>query len=210
MEYPINQAEQDWVEISKRLDKIEPIFKQKLQRSITSTVSSDQVNITFSRKTFQSAYEKCVQRGYTLNTLYDLLRARVLYSRRVDPERIVSGIEKLFGKGNIESIERKEVASQGREYFGSIHMHVIVDGQLCEIQIMRKNLGSYLQNTRSSYKDTSGKRTDLNEKQRNIEKRLFEKVNKPQDIKVKEFEPEIEIDAAVICAVELFLKMAKL
>lgn len=211
MIYDLQQAELDWKDISNRVNAVEETFRNKLRRAITSTVSSDKVSIIFDRKNFDSAYEKCLNKNCSFDDLTDLLRATVLYSRNIDPERIVDGIIKIFGKGNVLKIDRRDVPRPGREYFGSIHVDIKVNDIPCEIQIMRKNLYSYVKETRQYYKTPEGKRIkDLPEKQKNIEKMLFEKANKPQKFEQKRFEPEIENEASLIKITNIFYKIATL
>lgn len=209
MAYELQQAELDWAEISKKINEVEPVFQTKLRKSVTLSVSSNKVQILYDRKTFNSAYEKCQAKNITFDKLTDLLRAKILYSRKIDPEKLINGIEKVFGRGNITKIDRRDVPKPGKEYFGSIHIDVNVNGIICEIQLMRKNLHSYVEESRKYYKTPSGERiTELPEKQRNIERSLFERANRPQDIQPERFEPEIDVDASLLSAINAFYKTA--
>jgi len=206
MEYTKEEAIQDWENLIDKVNKAEDKFKYKLQRAITLSVLSSNVEIKFDRKQFVSAYEKCLSKNCKITDLKDILRAAILYGRKVDPEKILRGIEKVFGRGSLVKVDRREVPREGSEYFGAIHVDIEVDGLICEVQIMRKNLWAYKQESKDFYKDPSGKRiTDLPERDKNIQKMWFERANKPQDIKLDPARNyEIELEAAI----NLFYKIA--
>lgn len=205
----IEHAKEEWQKISTRLDDVQNVFYNKLKDAIFSTVSSNQVSLNVNRKTFESAYEKCLSKNKTFDQLTDLLRAKILYSRRVDPEKIINGIEKQFGRSNIV-IDRRDTPRPGREYFGVTHIDINVDGIICEVQLLRKNLQSYVDESRKFYKTPTGERVkNLSQREKNIEKTLFEIGNRPQNIMMRqEFDNDIDSYASLIAAIKLFYKIA--
>ena len=215
MNYPPDIANHDWEQLQRHLGASEPVFKMKLMRAINSSVSADQVSLRFDKKTFASAYEKCKYKNCSFLDLTDILRATVLISRRVSPQKIVEGIKKVFGKANVLKIDDRQEPRQGREYFGAIHIDVLVGDIKCEIQIMRKNLHSYVKETRKFYKTPQGERlkdqpdTAESIKQKNIERSLFERANRPQKIRMEE-DYDLDTEASLISFVNIFYKLAAL
>ena len=213
--YDIDQANRDFEIVSRHLAAAEPVFQIKLRRAVNSSVSADQVSLKFDKKTFASSYEKCKYKNCSFFDITDLLRASVLISRRVDAHKIVEGIKKVFGKENILKIDDRQEPRPGREYFGAIHIDVLVGDIKCEIQIMRKNLHSYVKETRKFYKTPQGQRlkdqpdTAETIKQKNIERSLFERANRPQNIRMQQ-DYDIDTEAALISIVNKFYKLAHL
>ncbi len=208
-------ASKDWEALQRHIGAAESVFKIKLTRAITSTVSSHLVQVIYDRKTFSSAYEKCKYKNCSLADLTDLLRANVLISRKVNAHKIVDGIKKIFGKANVLKIDDRQEPRPGREYFGAIHIDVLVGEIKCEIQIMRKNLHSYVKETRKFYKTPQGERlkdmpdTAETIKQKNIERSLFERANRPQNIRHEE-DYDMDTEASLISIVNKFYKLAHL
>ena len=215
MNYHPDMAARDWEAILRQLNAAEPVFKIKLTRAISSSVSVDQISLKFDRKTFFSAYEKCNYKKCFFSDLPDLLRATVLISRRVSPQKIVEGIKKVFGKENVLKIDDRQEPRPGREYFGAIHIDVLVGDIKCEIQIMRKNLHSYVKETRKFYKTPQGERlkdqpdTAESIKQKNIERSLFERANRPQNIRMQQ-DYDIDTEASLLNFLNIFYKFAAL
>jgi hypothetical protein len=135
-------------EIQKHLDYIQPIFETKLRKAIGRATDVSKVDIRVDRKQFTSVLEKHQRKNRGILTFSDLLRAAVLVDRKTDPNKIINGLKHYF---DIIKIDEKE-ASKEFSYGGAIHVDVLIEGTVCEIQIMSKSLWRYKQEADKVYK----------------------------------------------------------
>jgi len=157
---------ESWENLQKLIDKIEPLFTKLLRKSISKSTDISKVKYYTQRKTLTSTIEKFKRKGRSIDTFSDLLRGVIIVSSKVDLRDLVDGLKYYF---DIVKIDEK-YPTEDKPYGNAIHVDVLCDGMVCEIQIMSRQLYTYKQLADKIYK------SDLSpEAKRKLQKKWFDR-----------------------------------
>lgn len=117
-----------------------PEFLRKLE-SVSGKVIPD-------IKSKDSFLDKVYNRGTHPHHVYDILRAAVIVDSKDDFAKVIAELNTLF---ELRKIDYKTKPEGPFGYYGAVHVDVIVDDLICEIQIMPKKLWDYKQETDKIY-----------------------------------------------------------
>jgi len=99
-------------------------------------------------KSRSSFYDKVENRGKDIKKIHDVLRGAILVDSKEDIHKVVKW---LIANSKIQKVDYKTKPEGPFGYFGPVHIDVLVDDMLCEVQVMTKKLWKYKEKTDEFY-----------------------------------------------------------
>lgn len=119
-------------------------IKQRLFSFLKSSAASIKGSkILIGIKPLKSVYSKVVERGKPATGLSDLVRSAVLFDTYDEVKEFVDHFVKKYHAYIVDKETKKAGTDKVYGYFGSYHLGVMINGLLCEIQVMTKKLWAF-------------------------------------------------------------------
>ena len=135
---------------SKKTQSIEDIYNVAIKHaeqvkprleSVLKRASNGQFKILVGIKQFSSFADKVLNRGADVSKVYDVLRSAVLTNTQDEAKDVVANLKRTQTFLDLEFKDKGQDTTFG--YYGSFHIRIVIDGLICEIQVMTKRLWSY-------------------------------------------------------------------
>lgn len=172
-------------EIYSSLLKVFEKVKARLQQFINKVVkmkgkASNKIKILIGIKPFQSVISKIIDRKKPMDQIGDLVRCAVLFPDQESVDNFVSALRRRHGS-MIKDYETKDKGKGGDAgYYGSHHFDLMIEGLVCEMQVMTTKLWSYKDEGHkiyNKYRDTGG---NLSRQDSRLSKKIFALGNRPR------------------------------
>lgn len=121
---------------AERAEQGKPRLEALLKRA-----SSGQAKIIVGIKSFESFLDKAIARGRGTDQIFDMLRGAVLTDSDAEAVKVVHALRRITKFTRIEYKDKGSDPTFG--YFGSYHINIVLDGMICEVQIMTRRLWTY-------------------------------------------------------------------
>lgn len=116
-------------------------FKEKLNKVSIGEIITD-------IKSEESFNDKIENRDKKIEKVFDILRGAVLIDNKSEIPKVIEELKNIF---DVRKIDYKTTPEGIFGYFGAVHVDVVVDNLICEIQIMPKKLWQFKTETDKIY-----------------------------------------------------------
>lgn len=150
--------------LSDAYQAIEPLLNQVhtdlgtfLRRVVPKKRLQEPPQVLSNTKTLKSVVSKVIARGKKLSELTDLVRCAILFGDKSDADEFVDRVKRTVKV--VEHDEKKYDKNSEYGYYGSHHLLIVIDGLICEMQVMTKRLWKYKSDAHeiyNKYRDTGG------------------------------------------------------
>lgn len=119
-------------------------IKQRLYAFLKASATGvKDAKILIGIKPLKSVISKVVERGKPATGLSDLVRSAVLFDTYEEVKHFVDQFVKKYHAYIVDKETKKAGTDKVYGYFGSFHLGVMINGLLCEIQVMTKKLWAF-------------------------------------------------------------------
>lgn len=138
----------------KDYDKAKDLAKEredKFEKMLKDAAEGHKVIINI--KNENSFDNKTEERGKAPTKVFDVLRGAILVDTKDQIESVVKNLKKLL----VKKIERKIKPEPPFGYYGPVHVDIVVDNMVCEVQVMTKKFWPYKLEAHKIYQKYRGK-----------------------------------------------------
>jgi len=168
-----------WDALQRVIDFVEPKFTERLRKSISKSTDISKVKYIIQRKSLDSTVEKFKRKGRDIDSFSDLLRAVIVVSSKTSLQSVVNGLKYYF---DFAKVDIKE-GTKDKPYSNAIHIDVLCEGFVCEVQLMSRQIYRYKQEADKTYKADMSK-----EEKRKLQEKWFNRGKFMEDAVRKAYE----------------------
>lgn len=156
-------------------------IEKKLQNMIKKEIGGfKNTKLMTNLKNMEGIKSKVIDRGKSIIDINDFVRGAVLFDDNIQASQFVEEFVRKNKSAVVEFEEKEKGADKMYGYFGSFHLGVMIDGLVCELQVMSKKLWDYKNAAHKIYAAARDRPEGASKFDTSLSKKLFSLGNAPR------------------------------